>query len=679
MKNPLLEDHTLPPFDKIQPIHVTPAIEELIAHNLQAIDQLVAHQTAPTWESLVAPMEELDDKLNQAWSPVSHLNSVKNTEEIRQAHHQCLPKLSDYGTKVGQNQLLFAAYQSLKDSQAFKDLTKAQQKVITNAIRDFKLSGVALTAEKREKFAALSKTLSELQSQFQDNVMDATDHWYHDVVDEKELAGLPEQSKTVAKLTAEEAKGTGWRLTLDYPCYNAVMTYADNAKLRQKMHQAYATRSSDKGEDPKWDNTALIEKILATRYEMAKLLDFENYAKRSLATKMAKTPQQVMQFLLELAKKVKPFAQRDYAELVDFAQGQYDVNHLAPHDIAYYSEKLRQSKYAISQETLRAYFPVAQVISGLFAVVKRLYGLEIKEQKKVSTWYEGVQFFEIYDQTNQLRGMFYFDLFARNHKRNGAWMDEARVCRRLKNGELQHPVAYLTCNFRAPLGDVPSLLTHDEVLTLFHEFGHGLHHMLTKIDCASVSGINGVPWDAIELPSQFMENWCWQNEALKLISSHYQTKERLPDELLKKMHQAKNFQAGMMLLRQLEFSLFDFRLHNEFNPELGGRTQPILDEIRAEYRVAPTAPYDRFQHSFTHIFAGGYAAGYYSYLWAEVLASDAFSKFEEEGIFNTTTGKAFLEKILEKGGSQDPDILFKDFRGRAPMMEPFLRHRGMEE
>ncbi len=680
MTNPLLKDSTLPLFKEIQAQDVEPAISELISRNLKAIDELVTNMKTPTWGDLVAPIEDLDDTLTKAWSPVGHLNAVVNTPELRTAYNNCLPKLSDYGTQVGQNQGLYQAYNTLLNSKAFAALSKEQQKVITNAIRDFKLSGVALPLEQREQFAKLSQTLAQLESQFQDHVMDATDHWHLDVTDSQMLAGLPEQAIKLAKQVAEKAGVPGWRITLDFPCYQSIITYADNRQLRKEIHEAYFTRASDKGPDAgKFDNTKLMESIVATRHEMAKLLGFNNYAERSLAKKMAKSTDQVITFLQDLASKAKPFAEKEFAELKAFAKGEYDIEKCEPWDIAYYSEKLRQKRFAISQETLRPYFPVPTVLNGMFEVVKRLYGLQIQERKDIETWHPDARFFEIYDDKKQLRGQFYLDLFARSQKRGGAWMDEARVRRRLPNGHLQIPVAYLTCNFRAQLGDMPSLLTHDEVLTLFHEFGHGLHHMLTTIEAAGVSGINGVAWDAVELPSQFMENWCWQKEALAFISGHYQTHEPLPDDLLEKMHRARNFQSGMMLLRQLEFSLFDFRMHLEYNPEQGARVQEILDDVRAKYSVTPIAPYNRFQHSFGHIFSGGYAAGYYSYLWAEVLSQDAFSKFEEEGIFNKETGQAFLHKILEKGGSEEPDVLFRDFRGRDPDISALLRHRGLVE
>ena len=675
--NPLLEQHELHPFQQIQAKHVVPAIRELIDHNLKAIDDLLKKEKPHSFETLVSPMEEWDDKLHKAWSPVSHLNSVANTPELRQAHHECLPMLSDYGIKVGQNEALFNAYLALFESATFSSLTPAQQKVITNAIRDFKLSGVALTPEKRAEFSELSQTLSKLQSQFQDNVLDATDHWHLDITDIQELKGLSEESLASFKQSAEKNNVQGWRLTLDYPCFHSVITYADNRLLRQKIHEAYSTRASDIGPSAgKWDNTEIMEKILLARYKKAKLLGFSNYAELSLATKMAKDPQKVMAFLKDLAEKTKPFAQKEVEELKTFAKNEFGIENLEPWDVAYYSEKMQQKMFTLSEEMLRPYFPANKVLQGLFEVVKRLYGLSFKEKKDVPNWDKNVQFFQVFDRNQQLIGMFYLDLFARNGKRGGAWMDEAQVRRRKTNQELQLPITYLTCNFRLPTSEGPSLLTHDEVITLFHEFGHGLHQLLTKVEVAGVSGINGVLWDAVELPSQFMENWCWENEALQFISGHYQTQEPLPKDLLDKMQKAKNFQSAMQLIRQLEFSLFDFRIHMEFNPEHGGRIQEILNEVRAKYSVIPVAPYNRFQNSFSHIFGGGYAAGYYSYLWAEVLSSDAYSKFEEEGIFNPATGKAFLEKILEKGGSEEPEVLFRDFRGRDPDIKPLLRHRG---
>ncbi len=675
IENPLHQKTALPLFDKVEAKDVLPAISMLIENNLSAIDKLV-RTGAPTWASLVVPIEEWEDNLNKAWSMVSHLNSVANTPALREAYNSGLEKLTDYANKIGQNEKLYAAYAALRESAEFETLNTAQKKVIDNALRDFKLAGVALEKTKKEQYAALNQELSKLQSQFQDHVMDATDNWHHDISDIHELAGLSPQAIMLAKQAAEKAEVAGWRLTLDYPSYQAVITYADNRALRQKIHQAYLTRASDLGAQTKWDNSALMEKIVAIRHEMAVLLGFKNYAELSLAKKMAKNPEQVLSFLYDLAKKAKPFAESEFAELTDFAKKTAGITALEPWDLAYFSEKLQQKKYALSDEMLRPYFPIDTVLSGMFEVIKRLYGINCVEKKTFPTWHPSVRFFELFDSNNEVIGSFYLDLYARQQKRGGAWMDEARV-RRVSSAEIQKPIAFLTCNFRAPAESVPSLLTHDEVLTLFHEFGHGLHHLLTKVDYASISGINGVSWDAVELPSQFMENWCWQSEALDFISGHYQDQKPLPKEFLSNLLKLRNFQAGMMLVRQIEFALFDFRLHLEFHPEQGARVQEILNEVRKLVTVTPVAPYSRFQHSFTHIFSGGYAAGYYSYLWAEVLSQDAFARFEEEGIFNPKTGKSFWDEILAKGGSLEAAVLFKNFRGREPSLEPLLRHRGL--
>ena len=676
----MLEAHKLPPFKQITPELIKEAIPHLIKRNLKEIDKLATDTNLPTWDNLLKPIETLEDELSQAWSPVSHLNGVANTPALREAYQFCLPLLTEYGTQLGQNQKLYHHYCTIKASAHFLELNHAQQAVINHAILDFQLSGVGLSEKDRQKYAELKQALSKLESSFQDNVMDSTDAWHLTIQDEKELSGVSAQTLALAKQAAEKAKEAGWRLTLDYPCFSAIITYADNRALRQKMHEAYHTRASDQGpHDKKWDNSENIEKILSLRHELALLLGYENYAERSLAKKMASSPEEVINFLTELANKAKPAAQREFQELVAFAKSEYGIDKLEPWDVAYYSEKMRQKNYALSQETLREYFPVDTVVAGLFEVVHRLFGIHIEETQDVETWHPLVKFYTIYDANKKPRGMFYLDLYARQQKRGGAWMDEARVKRHLSNGKIQLPVAYLVCNFREPLEGKPSLLTHDEVITLFHEFGHGTHHMLTQVIYPSVSGINGVPWDVVEVPSQFLENWCWQNEALAFLSSHYQTGEILSPEWLDKMHRAKNFQSAMMLMRQLEFALFDFRIHFEYDPSKGGRIQEILKQIKDQYAVVPQVPYTRFAQSFSHIFSGGYAAGYYSYLWAEVLACDAFSKFEEEGIFNPNTGKAYLEKILEVGGSVEPSFWFEQFRGRPPKLEALLKSHGLSQ
>ncbi|MDR9435338.1 MAG: oligopeptidase A [Thiohalophilus sp.] len=678
MSNPLLEMTGLPPFSCINPEHVEPALDTLLQHNREQLQQLLADSDHYSWENLIQPLEEMDDQLDRAWSPVSHMNSVVNSDALREAYNACLPKLSDYATELGQNEQLYAAYKAIADSPEYAQLDAAQKKIIDNALRDFHLSGVDLPAEKKQRYKEIQQRLSSLTTKFEENLLDATHAWHKQILDESRLAGLPESARAMARQAAEEKELEGWVFTLDFPSYYAVMTHADDRDLRAELHEAYVTRASDQGPYAgQWDNSEVMEEILALRHELAQLLGYANYAERSLATKMAESPEQVLSFLHDLARRAKPVAEQDLAELSDFARQQHGLDQLEPWDIAYYSEKLRQHKYAISQEDLKPYFPENRVIPGMFEVVKRLYGIEINAVDGVDTWHPDVRFYEIRDAQGELRGQFYLDLYSRAKKRGGAWMDDCRGRQRHSRGELQTPVAYLTCNLTPPVGDQPALFTHDEVITLFHEFGHGLHHMLTRVDHIGVSGINGVAWDAVELPSQFMENWCWEREALDVITGHYQTGEPLPADLYQKMYAAKNFQAGMFMVRQLEFSLFDFRLHLEYDPHQGGRIQQMLDEVREEVTVVKPAPYNRFQHGFAHIFAGGYAAGYYSYMWAEVLSADAFSLFEETGIFDRATGQRFLTSVLEQGGTREPMELFVDFRGREPRIDALLRHTGI--
>jgi oligopeptidase A len=546
-------------------------------------------------------------------------------------------------------------------------------------LRDFKLSGVSLADDKKKRFAEIKSRLSDLSSTFSNNLMDATLAWNKHITDIADLSGLPESALAAAKQLAESKELEGWLFTLDIPSYLPVMMYADNQSLREQMYTAYSTRASDQGPNAgKWDNGAIIDETLALRHEISQLLDFDNYAQRSIATKMAQSTEQVNGFLADLAKRSKPQAQGDLQELRDFAERTHGVKQLNAWDMAYYSEKLQQQKYAISDEQLRPYFPEDRVISGLFEVVARLYDLTIEERTDVDTWHRDVRFFDIKQADGAIRGSFYLDLYAREKKRGGAWMDECQVRCSKSDGSLQLPVAYLTCNFSGPVGNKPALFTHDEVITLFHEFGHGIHHMLTKIDVGSVSGINGVPWDAVELPSQFLENWCWQPQALAFISGHFETGEPLPQDLLDKMLAARNFQSAMQMVRQLELSMFDFSLHQEFDPAEKNAVQTLLNRVRESVAVVIPPAFNRFQHSFGHIFAGGYAAGYYSYKWAEVLSSDAFGRFEEEGIFNKKTGADFLSNILEMGGSREPMDLFTAFRGREPKVDALLRHSGIE-
>jgi len=675
--NPLIGLEGLPPFSKIKPAHVVPALKAAIAECRTKIDEVLASKSY-TWNDLVLPLEEADDKLSRLFSPVSHMNSVVNNDELREAYEQCLPLLSEYSTFVGQHQGLYDAYNALHNSDEFKTLTTAQQKTITNALRDFELSGIALKPEQQKRYGEISARLSELASKFGNNVMDATLAWQKHITDESELAGLPESALALGADTAKSKELEGWVFTLDFPSYLPIMTYADNRELREEFYTAFVTRASDQGPNAgEFDNSAIMSEELALRHELAELLGFNSYADMSLATKMAETPEQVFSFLEDLAAKSKPQAEQELAELTAYAKDKHGVTELAAWDYAYYGEKLKQEKYAISDEVLRPYFPANKVLSGLFTTVNRLFGISVKEVTEFDTYHPDVRFFEIYDNSNTLRGRFYLDLYARDRKRGGAWMDDCMGRKVRANGELQTPVAYLVCNFNKAVGDKPALFTHNEVTTLFHEFGHGIHHMLTQVDAAPVAGINGVAWDAVELPSQFLENWCYEEEALSFISGHYETDEPLPKELLDKLLAAKNFQSGMQMLRQLEFSLFDFTIHHTYKAGEPCHIQATLDEVRRKTAVVKAPAFNRFQHGFSHIFAGGYSAGYYSYKWAEVLSADAFSKFEEEGIFNPATGEAFLKNILEKGGSEEPMELFKKFRGREPQVDALLRHSGI--
>ncbi|MBP8172385.1 MAG: oligopeptidase A [Aeromonadaceae bacterium] len=679
MTNPLLTMKGLPPFSQIRPEHVKPAVEVAIADCKQRIHDVLQQSEPFTWDNLVAPLEEVDDRLSRIWSPVSHMNSVVNSEELRAAHDACLPLLSEYQTFVGQHAGLFNAFTQLAGSDEFARLSQPQRKQIENTLRDFRLSGIGLPAEQQQRYGEIVARLSELASRFSNQVMDATLGWNKLVTDENELAGLPESARAAARQLAESAELDGWLLTLDIPSYLPVMMYADSRALREECYTAYTTRASEVGPNAgKWDNSPLMEEIVALRHELAELLGFGSYASYSLDTKMAENPQQVLGFLQDLAMRSRPQAARELEELKAFAREQFGVSEFAAWDLSYYAEKLKQHRYSISNEQLRPYFPAPKVIAGLFETVHRLFGLRIQPHLGVEVWHPDVRYYDIFDADGELRGSFYLDLYARPHKRGGAWMDDCMGRRFRQDGTLQHPVAYLTCNFNGPVGDKPALFTHDEVVTLFHEFGHGLHHMLTRIDVAGVAGIHGVPWDAVELPSQFMENWCWEPEALAFLSGHYETGEPLPQAELSRLLEAKNFQSAMQMLRQLEFSLFDFRLHHEFDPALGARVQSILDAVRAEVSVFLPPEFNRFQHSFSHIFAGGYAAGYYSYKWAEVLSADAFSRFEEEGIFNSRTGSDFMQQILEQGGSRSPMELFRAFRGREPKIDALLRHCGIQ-
>ncbi|MFW5443784.1 MAG: oligopeptidase A [Methylococcaceae bacterium] len=677
MSNPLLENSTLPQFSKIKPEHIEPAIDSLLAEARNVVAQYLQASTEYSWDNLIEPIENIEDKLNKAWSPVSHMNSVVNSDELRDTYNACLPKLSEHSTEMGQNKALFDAYQQIANSNNYAALETAQQKIITNALRDFCLSGINLDQSKQQRYKQISQELSRLSSKYEENLLDATNAWNKHILDPELLAGLPEAALTLAKQTAESQDKDGWMINLQFPSYLAVMTYADNRELRKEHYTAFATRASELGPQAgQWDNSQIMEDTLALRHEKAQLLGFKNYAELSLATKMAEKPEDVTSFLEDLADKSWRQARKDLSELREFAKQQHGISRIHAWDIGYYSEKMRQHFYQLSQEQVKAYFPETTVIPGLFSVVEKLYGLKISEITEFDSWHPDTRFFQIKDENEQLRGQFYLDLYARDKKRGGAWMDDC-VGRKKTEDNIQIPVAYLTCNFTPPIGNDPALLTHDEVLTLFHEFGHGLQHMLTQVDYLGVSGINGVEWDAVELPSQFMENWCWEKEALDLISGHYQTGEKLPDNLFQKMLNAKNFQAGMLMVRQLEFSLFDFKIHQQFDPAKGGQIYKTLNQIREQIAVMQPPEFNRFAHSFSHIFAGGYAAGYYSYKWAEVLSSDAYSLFEKQGLFDQNAGKSFLHNILEKGGSQDAMQLFVEFRGREPQIDALLRHNGI--
>jgi oligopeptidase A len=676
MENPLLEKSELPRFGSIKAEHVVPAIKKLIHDGRDEIESLL-DSGKNNWHELVEVVEEVNDNLSQAYSPVSHMNSVVNTPEIRDAYNEILPLVSAYHTELGQNKRLFDAYLAISGSDEFATLDIAQKKALENAIRDFHLSGIDLGESDQQRFSDISKRLSELSSQFSDNVLDATMAWSKLIADESELAGLPNSSLNAAAQLAEQKGHSGYLFTLDFPSYFPVLSYCENRNLRQEMYEAYVTRASDKGPNAgEFDNSALMIEILSLKQEQAGLLGFANFAEMSLATKMARDTSQVSDFLSDLAAKAKPKAVVEFAEICDFALDKFGAENIEAWDVSFYAEKLKEAKFNVSEEALKPYFPANTVLNGMFEVVHRLFDIDVIESQDVETWHEDVKTYDVVRDESVI-ARFYLDLYARENKQGGAWMDDCRVRRVLHDGNIQLPVAYLTCNFSGPVGDVPALLTHDEVVTLFHEFGHGLHHMMTRVQCASVSGINGVAWDAVELPSQLMENWCWQPEALAFISGHYETGEPLPIEMLDNVIAAKNFQSAMMTVRQLEFATFDFTLHSEFDPQLEGQILQTLDQVRESVAVVPAAKFNRFPHAFSHIFGGGYAAGYYSYKWAEVLSADAFEKFESEGIFNRQTGEKYLSCILEVGGSVDAMDMFVAFRGREPQVEALLRQDGI--
>ncbi|MFI0474633.1 oligopeptidase A [Halomonas sp. HMF6819] len=677
-QNPLLETQKLPPFADIRAEHVVPAIDTLLDESRAAIESLVdqARHTPPTWANFAAPLEEVNDRLSRAWSPVSQLNSTMNSPELREAYEACIEKLSAFGTWVGQHEGLFHAWQALKQEPTWSNLDAGQQRTVDNALRDFRLAGVDLPADKKARYGEIQARLSQLSNQYSNHVLDATQAWHKDIESVDELSGVPESARETLKAIAEAKGVVGYRITLDFPSFIPVVSYADRRELREEVYTAFVTRASNQGPNAgRFDNAALIEEILALRQELAHLLGFDTYAALSLATKMADSPVQVEAFLNDLARRAKPQAEEEFEELGRFAREELGIDTLKPWDVGYVSEKLREARYSINQEQLRPYFPAPRVVDGLFQVLERLYGLQVEEDTKAPRYHPDVRFFNILEHGAPIAG-FYLDLYAREGKRGGAWMADCRVRREGEHG-LQLPVAFLTCNFTAPVGDKPALLTHDEVTTLFHEFGHGLHHMLTRQSIADISGINGVAWDAVELPSQFMENYCWEREGIDLLSGNVESGEPLPEALFERLLAAKNFQSAMGMMRQLEFSLFDLRLHHELEAPSADDVQALLDDVRRQTSVVPTVDFNRFQNSFSHIFAGGYAAGYYSYKWAEVLSADAWSAFEEAGIFDPATGTRFRQQILEQGGAADAAELFEAFRGREPSVEPLLRHSGI--
>ena len=685
--NPLLRlaDSTeLPAFDVIRPEHAEPAIDRILQRNREELAALLAKDTPSEWDALIGPLETIGDRLSRVWSPISHLFSVCSTPEWRGAYNACLPKLTEYGLELSQSKPLYQAYQALADSAAYPSLNAARRKVIDNALRDFRLSGIALPEDQQQRFKTISMRLSEIQTKFEENLLDSTQAWSLLIDDESRLAGMTESARAAARAKAEAKQQQGWLLTLDVPSYIAVVSYADDRTLRETLYRAYVTRASDQSDHGRdHDNAALMEEILSLRHEMATLLGFANYAELSLQAKMAESPDSVEAFLLDLAERARPRAQSELETLRAFAEQRDELSTLEPWDAAYYAEKLKEDSLGLSDEMLRPYFPAPQVIRGMFDLVERLYDIRIEIVDDQPVWHDSVTVYALKTTDGDRFGLFYLDPYAREAKRGGAWMDECRG-RRITATGLQLPVAYLVGNFAPPLPGKPALLTHDEVTTLFHEFGHGLHHLLTQVDEASVSGIHGVAWDAVELPSQFMENWCYEHESLSLFARHVDTGEALPDALLHKLREARSFQAGMATVRQLEFSLFDLRMHRDYDPAQGGRVPETLAKVRDQVSVMFPPAWNRFPNSFSHIFAGGYAAGYYSYKWAEVLSSDAFGAFEEareagQSLINNEVGRRFRDTVLARGGSADAMELFVAFRGRKPSIEALLRQSGLLE
>ena len=681
--NPLLDFSGLPRFGAINVSHVQPAIETLIAENRALVERLVASDAAPTWDNFVLPLDDANERLSRAWGQVGHLNAVVNTPELRAAYNSVLPAVTQYFSGLGQDERLFRAYKAIRASAQFASLDAAQKQTLENELRDFRLGGAELAADKKARFLAVQEELAALSSRFNDNVLDATNDFALYITDENQLSGLPDDVKQTAKEAAATDSKPGWKLTLHGPCFLPVMQYADFRPLREQMYRAYVTRASALSLAVKavdWDNSNVMLRLLALRAEAAQLLGYNNYAEVSLATKMAQSPTRVIEFLRNLAARAKPFAEKDMTELTEFARQALNMADVEAWDVPYLSERLRAARYAFSDIEVKQYFPESSVLAGMFRVVETLYGVTIGETQ-AEAWHPAVRFFEISGKDGALIGQFYLDLYARQGKRGGAWMDDA-INRRRVNGKLQHPVAYLNCNFSAPVGDKPALFTHDEVITAFHEFGHGLHQLLTQVEELSVSGISGVEWDAVELPSQFMENFCWEWDVVRHMSKHVDSGAALPKALFDKMLAAKNFQSGMQFVRQLEFALFDMLLHSDFDP-LKGDILPLLAAVRREVAVVVAPAFNRFPNQFSHIFGGGYAAGYYSYKWAEVLSADAYSAFEEaadgQGVLNPEIGARFRKEVLGAGGSRPALQSFVAFRGREPNIDALIRHNGMTD
>ncbi|MGO9514030.1 MAG: M3 family metallopeptidase [Steroidobacteraceae bacterium] len=670
MNNPLLQLESLPAFDRIEAAHARPALEQVLAENRVRLAELTA-QPDPTFASLVMPVEELSYRLSRVWSPIAHLNAVANSAEMRQAYNECMPLLTAYNSDLGQNSELYAGYAHVLRKEA-AGLDSSQRKVLENALRDFRLTGVDLPADRRARYRDIVQRLAQLATKFSENVLDAGCAFTRSVTDGSELAGLPQNALDRAAADAREAKQAGWLFKLDQPTYMTVMTSAENPQLRRDIYEAWVTRGSELGPSAgRFDNNPIIAEILPLRHELAQLLGFKSFADYALATRMAKSSKQVLGFLEDLARRCRPAARREYSDLEEFAGRKLEA-----WDLAFFSERLQESRFKVSQEALRPYFPLPKVLSGLFALTHRLYGITVRERSGVSVWHPSVRYYDLEDTRGETIAGFYLDPYSRTEKRSGAWMDECVIAKSLPSGKAL-PVAQLVCNFTAPVGAAPSLLTHDEVTTLFHEFGHGLHHMLTQVAYPSIAGINGVAWDAVELPSQFMENFVWRAEVLPLISAHVSTGEPLPVDMLQRLLGTRTFNAALDTLRQIELASFDFELHANFDPASGARVAETLASVRERVAVVPTAPFNRIPANFAHIFAGGYAAGYYSYKWAEVLAADAFEAFEQAGVFDSATAMRFLDSILARGGSLDAMDAFVRFRGRQPDVRPLLKQTGI--